>query len=306
MADATVRAAAQAIAAGSQSFATAARLFDRHTRESAMMLYAWCRHCDDVVDGQDLGRARGPGEAASPRESLAALERETHAVLEGRPTSSAAFGALAQVMRRHAIPPRYLLEHLEGFRMDVEGRSYPTADATLEYCYRVAGVVGLMMAHVMGVRDGATLDRACDLGIAFQLTNIARDIVPDARHGRVYLPRDWLDEAGVPLAEIAHERHRGAVADLAARLVALAEPYYDSAAVGIERLPFRAAWAVATARGVYREIGLEVARRGARAWDTRVSTSRRRKWEHVARGALMALTGRASAPARQGLWSRPS
>ena len=305
MGDATVRAAAQAIAVGSQSFAVAARLFDREMRESAMMLYAWCRHCDDVIDGQDLGR---PSErAAAPGDQLARLERETCAVLAGHPASGDAFDALARVVRRHAIPARYPLEHLDGFRMDVEGRHYQTPEAMLEYCYRVAGVVGVMMGYVMGARDDATLDRACDLGIAFQLTNIARDILPDAHQGRVYLPLDWLDQAGVPFAEIAQERHRPAIAGLAARLIALAEPYYDSAVVGIDRLPFRAAWAVATARGVYREIGLEVVRRGPHAWDARVSTSKRRKWDYVAFGCWMALKRPApNIGRRHGLWSRPT
>ena len=96
------------------------------------------------------------------------------------------------------MPHRYPLEHLDGFVMDVEGREYHTLTDTVEYCYHVAGVVGVMMAYIMGVRDEPTLDRATDLGLAFQLTNICRDVVEDAEVGRVYLPLDWLTEAGVP------------------------------------------------------------------------------------------------------------
>jgi phytoene synthase len=307
MADATIRAGAAAIAKGSQSFAAAARLFDRPTRESAVMLYAWCRHCDDVVDGQELGRTAMRKAPGTPAERLGILERKTRAVLDGVPAEDAAFAGLGRVVERHAIPGRYPLAHLDGFRMDVEGRRYGTIDDTLDYCYHVAGVVGVMMAHVMGVREPAVLDRACDLGLAFQLTNIARDIVPDAQVGRVYLPTEWLAEAGIPADEVAAPRHRDKLAGLAGRLVDTAEPYYASALDGIAALPPRAAWAIATARGVYRQIGVEVKRRGPRAWDGRVSTLTAQKLGHVARGGLIALTRSRTEPVRRdGMWRRPA
>ena len=311
--DETLRSAPAAIRAGSKSFAAAARLFEPATREGAVLLYAWCRHCDDVVDGQELGFAAGGegGAADEPAERLARLERETRRALAGEPTGDAAFGGLAEVMRRHAIPDRYPLQHLAGFRMDVENRRYRVLADTLDYAYHVAGVVGIMMAHVMDARDPAVLDRACDLGLAFQLTNIARDVVADAAVGRVYLPEAWLVEAGLdpdPRA-IVDEAGRPALAGVAARLVAAAEPYYDSAAIGIAALPPRAAWAIATARSVYREIGREVVRRGSRAWDARVATSKAAKLLHVGQGAAGALrsrfAGRERAPPRPALYVRP-
>jgi phytoene synthase len=308
MADATIRSGAAAIAKGSQSFAAAARLFDRPTRESAVMLYAWCRHCDDVVDGQELGRPSVREAPGTPAERLADLERKTRAVLDrASAEEDAAFEGLRRVVERHAIPGRYPLAHLDGFRMDVEGRRYGTIEHTLDYCYHVAGVVGVMMAYVMGAREPAVLDRACDLGLAFQLTNIARDIVPDAQVGRVYVPAEWLAEAGIPADEVAAPRHRDKLAGLAGRLVDTAEPYYASALAGIASLPPRAAWAIATARGVYRQIGVEVKRRGPRAWDRRVSTSTGQKLGHVARGGLIAWSRTRPDPSpRAGLWSGPA
>ena len=175
------------IAAGSKSFAAASRLFAPATREGAVLLYAWCRHCDDLIDGQHLGRGIGD-RPATPRVILARLRDQTCAVFRGETPTDPAFAAFAAVVRRHEIPEDYALAHLDGFAMDVEGRVYQRFDDTLEYCYRVAGVVGLMMAHVMGVRRPDILDRACDLGIAFQLTNIARDVIEDAVIGRIYLP----------------------------------------------------------------------------------------------------------------------
>ena len=306
--DGIARDGARSIAAGSKSFAAASRLFDRATRESVVMLYAWCRHCDDIVDGQDLGRGTVSPSGTHALARVTELEIETRRVLAGQASRHSAFEGLGRVVRRHAIPPELPLAHLAGFRMDAEGRRYETIEDTLDYCYHVAGVVGVMMAHVMGVRDRATTDRASDLGIAFQLTNIARDIVPDAEAGRVYVPDVWLAQEGIPPAALAAPEHRAALARIAARLVQDAEPYYDSAGIGIARLPRRAAWAVATARGLYREIGLEVVRRGPEAWDERVSTSPARKIAHVAYGGVtvLSLSGEEPAIPREGLWTRPA
>jgi phytoene synthase len=298
--------AVHSIEVGSKSFAAASRLFDPVTRRSAVMLYAWCRHCDDVIDGQEGGRDAAPVEADEVRARLAGLVEQTRAVYAGQPASTPAFAAFQEVVRRHDLRQDYALDHLAGFAMDVEDRQYRTLADLLEYCYHVAGVVGLMMAQVMGVRDEQTLDRACDLGIAFQLTNIARDIVEDAAIGRCYLPQDWLDELEIPREQLAAGPYRERLAILGKRLVDLAEPYYESAQAGIAVLPKRSAWAVATAKGVYREIGLKVKAAGARAWDQRVSTSKADKLRLVISGGWQALAFRGRDwPARDpGLWRR--
>nr|WP_298374762.1 15-cis-phytoene synthase CrtB [uncultured Halomonas sp.] len=308
MADALDRHAAETIQAGSKSFATAAKLFDPATRRSVMMLYAWCRHCDDVIDEQHLGMpSHGEGSTDSSEQRMAELRRMTRQAYAGEPMQSPPFAAFQQVALQHRLPECYPLAHLEGFAMDVQERRYDTIDDTLSYCYHVAGVVGIMMAWIMGVEDDATLDRACDLGLAFQLTNIARDIVDDAKVGRCYLPRTWLNEAGIPPNEIADPRHRGALANLAARLIDLAEPYYQSARGGFGALPTRSAWAIATAHGVYREIGIEVEARGAKAWDQRVSTSKADKLRLLVKGLSQTVASRWQTPASrpQNLWQRP-
>ncbi|MDP1736309.1 MAG: phytoene/squalene synthase family protein [Caulobacter sp.] len=301
----------ETIQKGSQSFAAAAALFDPQTRADAEMLYAWCRHCDDVIDGQTLGHDREVLEPAEIEQRLIGLYAQTRAALAGEPTEDPAFAAFREVARRRAIPEQYPIELIDGFAMDVSGRRYVTIEDTLEYCWHVAGVVGAMMAIVMGVKPGdlATLRRAQDLGLAFQLTNIARDIVEDALNDRIYLPADWLAQAGVPEAAVAYPAHRAAIAGLAKRLVETAEPYYASARWGLRGLPFRSAWAVAAARGVYREIGVKVVARGAKAWDERVSTSTAEKLGLALGGGLMALRGATldrwrKPPERPALWSK--
>lgn len=299
--------AEQSIAVGSKSFAAAAKLFDERTRRSAVMLYAWCRHCDDVIDGQQAGHDAVPITPQEAQRRLALLQAQTHAVYAGVPASEPAFAAFAEVVREHDIPEHNALEHLAGFEMDVLDRRYHTQDDTLQYCYHVAGVVGLMMARVMGSHDPRTLDRACDLGLAFQLTNIARDIVEDARIGRCYLPAQWLEELNIPLQDLAAPEHRPAVAVLARRLVDLAEPYYASAQAGLAALPWRSAWAVATAAAVYRQIGVKVVAAGSHAWDTRVSTSKAEKLAAVSQGWWRAISARwRQWPKRSAqLWNRP-
>jgi phytoene synthase len=300
----------QTIEKGSKSFALAARLFSPATREGAILLYAWCRHCDDVTDEQILGFRGGAADEDRPSaaDRLAGLERETRRALAGETVEEPAFAALGEVVRRHQIPPQHPLDHLRGFAWDVEGVRYRTLEDCCRYCYHVAGVVGVMMAFVMGAQGEDTLDRASDLGLAFQMTNIARDVVDDAEAGRVYLPEEWLREAGVPATEVARPEHRLAVHGVAERLLNEAERYYASARVGLPRLPFRSAWAVAAALRVYRDIGRLVHQQGPRAWEGRARTGRPRKLLLALAAAGDALLTRREprAPAsRAGLWTRP-
>lgn len=295
---------------GSRSFAVAATLFDEHTRESAYLLYAWCRHCDDQADGQVLGRDVQALAPAERRERIDRLYQQTRLALEGGRAGEPVYRALAVVSRRHGLPPALAYDHLAGFRQDADGMRPAGLGELLAYCYAVAGAVGVMMAWIMGVRDERVLDRASDLGIAFQLTNIARDVVEDAAVGRVYLPAAWLAEAGLDEAALTDPARRGDVHALAVRLVREAEPYYRSARWGMARLPFRSAWAVGAARGVYREIGRKLVREGPDAWDGRLSTSRGEKLNQVFRGfgaALWAASVDQLRPAddRTGLWNRP-
>lgn len=278
-----------------------------------MLLYAWCRHCDDVIDGQTLGH----GQAISKPDALTLrverLREATIAALAGKTMQEPAFAALAYVAGHHEIAAEHALALIDGFAMDADHKRYATLDDLMLYCYRVAGVVGIMMAHIMGVRDAETLNRATDLGLAFQLTNIARDVVEDARVGRIYLPLEWLDELGLPheTNALLQSEHRPALHQLATWLVHAAEPYYASARIGITQLPYRSAWAIATAQTVYRDIGLKVIRGGPLVWEKRVHTSKAGKFRRVAQGSVTAAIAQCRRNARHaprsGLWTyRPS
>ncbi|WP_407696574.1 phytoene/squalene synthase family protein [Sphingomonas abietis] len=293
------------IARGSQSFAAASRLFDRPTRERAQLLYAWCRACDDIADGQVLGHGGGAVQDISAK--LSRMRMLTAKALAGEATGDPAFDALGVVAAETGLPARYAHDLIDGFALDAqEWRPRSEQDLYL-YCYHVAGTVGCMMAVVMGVSpdDRETLDRACDLGIAFQLANIARDIGEDNRVDRCYLPIEWLVEVDIPPGEHMKPPFRPRLAMLAKRLADRAAHYEASARTGARALPFRSAWAVLAAAGIYGDIAREVAARGTAAWDQRVSTARADKLGWVVTAAWQAARrDRLPVTARDGLWTR--
>ena len=297
---------------GSKSFAAAARFFSEETREYAYMLYAWCRHCDDVIDNQELGFNSQPQQAATTQKALAELYAKTRQAIANEPGEDPIFEGLRIVLERNEIPERYPLELLKGFEMDAEDFQYRNLEDTLEYCYYVAGVVGIMMAYIMGARDPDSLQRAADLGIAFQLTNISRDVREDANIDRIYLPGDWLAAAGIPPAEILDPKHSTALVKVIERLLNEADRYYSSANEGLRALGFRSAWAVATARVVYRAIGETVRERGAAALQDRVIVHKGRKILGVAEGMLDATLATLisrhteAEPRDNNLWSAPA
>lgn len=275
--DEIVAGAREAIQRGSKSFRAASRLFDPVTRERAWMLYCWCRHCDDVADGQSYGFGRGV------RGNISVLRGRTRRAAEGNPTDEIAFRALAQLLSECPLPACFLEDHLDGFALDeVEWRPSTESDL-IRYCYHVAGSVGCMMAILMGVPDDdtETLERAADLGIAFQLSNIARDVREDMENGRCYLPADWLAEFGVEPEALFEPVHREALIAMVDRLVQCVSVYEASARKGVAKLPFRSRVAVLTALRIYGAIGRRVARLGNSAWDQRVAISKARKLAFV-------------------------
>jgi phytoene synthase len=211
-------------------------------------------------------------------------------------------------MARNDIPHVHAFELLKGFEMDANERVYRTVDDILDYSYHVAGVVGVMMAMIMGTRDAPTLDRACDLGLAFQLTNIARDVIDDANAGRVFVPQDLLLANGAPVEPdlLAQRQYWPAAHDAAPGLLDVAEGYYASARTGIRALPFRCAWAISAALGVYREIGEVIRRDGPEAWMGRVGASSGRKigLALIASGPAL-MRARATDAPRDGFYKRP-
>ncbi len=302
-----VAAARASIAKGSKSFAAASLLFDPETRERAWLLYAWCRRCDDIADGQDHGH--GMTRVADAPARLAELTTKTKAALAGQVVGDPAFDALRVVVAETGMPHRWPRDLIAGFALDAQDWRPETEEDLYRYCYHVAGVVGCMMAVTMGVApdDEATLDRACDLGMAFQLANIARDSAEDAEAGRHYLPRAWLDYKSIAPDAIMAPSHRPGLSALARRLTDRAAAFEASARMGTPALSYRSAWAVLSAAAIYGAIGRKVAQRGRRAWDSRAGTSKLEKLGFMTRASLQAARrGKMTiAPRDPALWTRP-
>lgn len=266
---------------GSQSFSAAARLFDKETRERAWLLYAWCRRADDIADNQEMGGELG--DQSDLAERLAHIRRLTALAFAGQPTGDPAFDALGVVAAEVGLTPQMAEDVIAGFQLDAEDWRPRTEADMLRYCYHVAGAVGVMMAVVMGVdpKDQETLDRANDLGLAFQLSNIARDVVEDDAAGRCYLPVEWLVEQDIEPGQHTKPHHRKELAEMVARLVALVEKHEAAARVGAAKLPFRSRWAVLSAARIYGAIGRKVRKRGVEAWASRTYVPR---WEKALYG----------------------
>ena len=303
--DELVAFAEQSIARGSKSFAAASRLFDKATRERVWLLYAWCRACDDLADGQDLGGVMRA--VADPAARMDYMRLTTAQALAGKVVDDPPFDALRIVAAETGLTQALADAVLDGFALDAQEWGPRSEDDLYKYCYHVAGAVGVMMAVVMGVRadDEATLDRACDLGLAFQLSNIARDLMEDDAAGRCYLPEEWLCEADICPGEIMKPHNRAAASAMAARMVDMGERFEASARVGAAALPFRARWAVLSAAGIYGDIGRKVRAAGHHAWDHRIHTTKVEKARHVAAAFWAAAVNRPAPALRDGLWTRP-
>lgn len=238
-----------------KSFFLAHALLPPSARDAARVIYAWCRRADDLVDER-------PVEEARP--ALAKLEHELDRIYEGVAQADPLLSAFQEVVVAYGIPKQYPSDLLTGLRMDVEGTAYGTLLDLYQYCYRVAGTVGLMMCHVMGVRHPEALRHAAHLGIAMQLTNICRDVAEDWARGRLYVPLTLLEDS--PPVRVIQGNFPDALSAPMARavqhLLATADHFYASADRGLRYLSPRAMWAILVARLVYSSIGTVLRQRG--------------------------------------------
>ncbi len=262
---------------GSRSFHAAAKLLPESVCGPAGILYAFCRLADDAIDDAVDGRSEEHGTDADL--ALARLRGRLDRAYDGRPVDHPVDRALAVMLEQTCMPRALPDALLEGFAWDAAARRYNTLSDVLAYGARVAGSVGAMMAVLMNRRTAAALARACDLGVAMQLSNIARDVGEDARAGRLYLPRDWMMEAGLdPDTFLADPVFSPELAQVVQRLLAVADELYARADAGIAALPLSCRPGIGAARRIYAEIGHEVARAGFDSLSRRAVVSSGRKF----------------------------
>jgi phytoene synthase len=274
---------------GSQSFFAASLLLPAPVRGPATALYAFCRQADDAIDN-----------GADPQAALADLSERLDAAYAGTPHPHPADRAFAATVAAFDIPKALPAALIEGLGWDVEGRCYENVEALMDYAARVAGAVGVMMALIMGVRSPAALARAADLGVAMQLTNIARDVGEDARAGRLFLPLDWLAQAGIDPAEfLGNPQCSPQLSQLVRRLLAEAEALYLRARAGIVMLPVGSRVGIGAAHRIYAAIGQKIAESGYDSVTSRARVNGREKLLLVLRAAaaLAVPSGPVNAPA---------
>lgn len=252
---------------GSKSFYAASLLLPGRVRADVYSLYAFCRIADDQVDL-----------SGGPREAVILLRSRLEALYAGAMPRGAVERSFAALVRRRSIPYSLPAALIEGFDWDAQERRYETLSDVRAYGVRVAGVVGIMMTLLMGVRSAEALSRACDLGVAMQLTNIARDVGEDARDGRLYLPREWFHEEGLDADSwLANPQFCPQIKRMTERLLDEAERLYRRAESGIAMLPLDTRPAIWAARKIYAEIGAQIRRNGFDSISQRAFVSKGRK-----------------------------
>lgn len=252
---------------GSKSFFAASSLLPQRVRMPAIALYAFCRVADDAID-----------EHSDDPLAMQNLQKRLAAIYDGQPEPIIEDRAMAMVAHRYGLPRELPEALLEGFAWDAAGRHYDKIEDLHHYCARVAGSVGAMMAMIMGITNPDALARACELGNAMQLTNIARDVGEDARNGRLYLPRSWMRQAGInPHTWLADPQFTPALGDVVGRLLLEADRLYQRGSSGIAALPRDCRSAILAASTIYAEIGRVIADRQMNSIDGRAVVGNTRK-----------------------------
>jgi len=266
----------EAIRHGSHSFYAASKVLPARVRDPALALYAFCRLADDAVDLQK-----------DKHSAVLSLRDRLDLIYQGRPRNAAADRAFAGVIESFEMPRALPDALLEGLAWDAMDQRYDSLSDLKSYCARVASAVGVMMCVLMRVRDGDALARAADLGVAMQLTNIARDVGEDALEQRLYLPQDWMHAAGLPPERFLERPEFGPeVRGIVERLLREAERLYQRSEAGISKLPLDCRFGILAARHIYAAIGRDVARAG------HDSITRR---AHTTKGQKLALLGKSLA-----------
>jgi len=269
----------QKAASSGSSFYYSFLFLPPNRRRAITALYAYCREVDDVVD-----ECQDPQIAAT---KLAWWRTELDRLYAGKPEHPVT-QALLPVLKEFALPQEQLLEIIDGMEMDLQQTRYLDFKALSLYCYRVASVVGLLAAEIFGYTDRATQKYAHDLGMAFQLTNIIRDVGEDARRGRVYLPIDELQRFNVPVADILNSRYSDNFKALMEFQIERAEQYYAQAMSQLPAADRKSQRPGLVMAAIYRTVLEEIKRDGCQVLSQRTSLTPIRKlwiaWRTWAKG----------------------
>ena len=260
-----------------RSFYLASRLMGQPYRKRATLLYAFCRHLDDLVDEE-------PNKAIAK----AKIEQLRTMLISGNSSDSVVL-RLTKLINSIDVPIEVVNTLIEGVESDLSLSQIKTEAELLQYAYRVAGTVGLMMSHILDVKDQAAHPFAIDLGIAMQLTNIARDVGEDARLGRVYIPASWLPDSTPQSITNPSPAEAALLSQATQRILTLADSFYRSGNQGLHYLPFKSRFSITVASILYSEIGKVIKRQGYCSYKGRAVVSPIMKCKCVMQGMIKAI-----------------
>lgn len=268
---------AQVLKTKGRSFYLASRLMGQPYRKRATLLYAFCRHLDDLVDEE-------PNKAIAK----AKIEQLRTMLISGNSTDSVVL-RLNKLINSIDVPVEVVNTLIEGVESDLALSQIKSEAELLQYAYRVAGTVGLMMSHILDVKDQAALSFAIDLGIAMQLTNIARDVGEDARLGRVYIPASWLPDSTPQSITNPSPAEATVLSQATQRILLLAERYYRSGNQGLHFLPLKSRFSITVASILYSEIGKVIKQQGYCSYKSRAVVGPIMKFKCVMQGIMKVI-----------------
>ncbi len=267
-----------------RNFYYAFLLLDRPRRGAISAVYAFMRRCDDLSDDESLGAP------SRRRELLAAWREQLERTLAGTAADDPIWPAFQETAAKYRIPHRYFFEMIEGVSSDLEPRDVATEDELERYCYQVASVAGLALVHILGFRDPAALPLAEKCGVAFQITNVLRDVGEDAARGRIYLPREHRERFGVAPADLRSRETSPALRKLVSFEAGRARALYDASAPLAGMVDPSGRRALAALIRIYRGLLDRIERSGCRVLERRARLSAAEKTWILVRG-LAGLPG---------------
>jgi len=245
-------------------------LLSRPQRQAMCAIYAFMRYCDDLSDSDDV---------ADRPAAIAGWQKDLDAALSGRSSDHPLWPAFTDSVQRYGIPHQYFHDMIRGVSSDLEPRRIQTFQELYDYCYHVASVVGLTIIHIFGFENPEALRLAERCGVAFQLTNILRDVREDAEHGRVYLPAEDLEKFGVKPEELAGSALSPALRNLLAFEADRARAYYREAEPLTDLVDRRSRSSLKALIGIYSRL-----------------------LERISKSGYQVLTGRVRVPAWEKIW----
>lgn len=267
-----------------RSFHFASHLLSSSYRTRAARLYAFCRYVDDLVD-----------ETNDPQLANLTVNHLKTELLTGQ-SERPQVQSMISLMQEINLPIDPVLALIDGVQSDLNGPCLQNDAELIQYAYKVAGTVGLMMCAVLDVKNPAALPFAIDLGVAMQLTNIARDVGEDASLGRIYLPAEWLGDLTAEEIKAPNSKQQQNLKEATRRILLKADDYYESGLGGLVYLPTAARYGILAAAAVYRDIGNMIARSGYQSWNHRAVVPTHRKYLCAGRSLIKHFT--------QSLWGR--